>query len=172
MASPESCEQEASLSTSFDTASHTNTSILASKKNGFPPKKMRWIGVVVASQNVAPKAVRALVMFLAIACCQLTVGSSNLSVLAGKIQVSYNCYICPMSIMTYLHSFGPRHPCSSLFASVTAPLKQIKKKKKKKHFKIIKQINQTNQKNVHSEKSHLRTQHISEEEYLMSVLLG
>ena len=33
--------------------------------------------------------------------------------------------------MTYLHSFGPRHPCSSLFASVTAPLKQIKKKKKK-----------------------------------------
>ena len=86
MASPESCEQEASLSTCFDTASHTNTSILASKKNSFPPKKMRWIGVVVASQNVAPKAVRALVMFLAIACCQLTVGSSNLSVLAGKFR--------------------------------------------------------------------------------------
>ena len=95
MASLESCEQEASLSTSFDTPCHAYISFLASKKNSFPPKKMRWIGVVVASQNVAPKAVRALVMFLAIACCQLTVGSSNLSVLAGKVQVSYSCYNCP-----------------------------------------------------------------------------
>ena len=36
--------------------------------------------------------------------------------------------------MTYLHSFGPRHPCSSLFASVTAPLKQKKKKRKEKNI--------------------------------------
>ena len=27
--------------------------------------------------------------------------------------------------MTYLHSFGPRHPCSFLFATVTAPLESI-----------------------------------------------
>ena len=36
----------------------------------------------------------------------------------------------------------------------------------------MKQINQTNKKNEHLEVSHLRTQHISEEEYLMSVLFG
>ena len=132
MASPESCEQEASLSTCFDTASHTNTSFLASKKNSFPPQKMRWIGVEVASQNVAPKAVRALVMFLAIACCQLTVGSSNLSVLAGKIQVSYCSYICRQSHTCILLGqdilVHPYLPPSLL------PLNKKKRKEKKKTF--------------------------------------
>ena len=73
-------------------------------------------------------------------------------------------------MMTYLHSFGPRHPCSSLFASVTAPLKQIKKKKKF-FFKIIKQINQTNEKNEYLEvKSPSNTAHIRRRVFDVSVV--
>ena len=54
MASLESCEQEASLSTCFDTASHTNTSFLNSKKNSIPPKKMRWIRALFQDRNLSP----------------------------------------------------------------------------------------------------------------------
>ena len=94
---------------------------------------------------------------------------------------------------THLHSLGPRQPCSSLFATVTAPLKKsISSPPDSFHSTILLRLWQREcqctvestvhcqcrldfaiQENKNKEKCfHLRTQHISDGEYLMSVLFG
>ena len=88
---------------------------------------------------------------------------------------------------THLHSLGPRQPCSSLFATVTVPLnKSISASSDSFHSTILFVLKvMTKWMSVHcrldfviqetknKEKCfHLRTQHISDGEYLMSVLFG
>ena len=82
---PEPSKHEAFFSTGFDAAGNADVPIiLTTKAERISRKEVWWIGVIVTSKNVVCKVVCALVVFLAVACCQVAVGGSYLSMLAGK----------------------------------------------------------------------------------------
>ena len=77
---PESRKQETSFPASFDTSSHTDVS--RSKMEKVSSKEMRWERVIVASQDVASKVVRAFVVLHTHTRGQHTICCPYLSVLA------------------------------------------------------------------------------------------
>ena len=82
---PESSKHETFFSTGFDAARNADVPIiLTTKAERISGKKERRKRVVVTSKNVVCKVVCALVVFLAVACCQIAVGGSYLSMLTGK----------------------------------------------------------------------------------------
>ena len=82
---PEPSKHEAFFSTGFDAARNADVPIiLTTKAERISGKKVRRKRVVVTSKNVVCKVVCALVVFLAVARCQIAVGGSYLSMLAGK----------------------------------------------------------------------------------------
>ena len=82
---PEPSKHEAFFSTGFDAARNADVPIiLTTKAERVSREKVRRERVVVTSKNIVCKDVCALVVFLAVACCQVTVGGSYLSMLAGK----------------------------------------------------------------------------------------
>ena len=82
---PESSKHETFFSTGFDAARNADVPIiLTTKAERISRKMVRRERVVVTSKNVVCKVVCALVVFLAVARCQVAVGGSYLSMLAGK----------------------------------------------------------------------------------------
>ena len=79
-ASPKSCKHEASFSTCFDASSHTDVTSIEMEK--VSRKEVRRERVIVASQDITSKIVRALVVFHTFPCAQHTIRSPYLSMLA------------------------------------------------------------------------------------------
>ena len=83
---PESSKHKTSLSACFDTSNHTE-SVAIFEMDTFSHKEVgwEWVRVMVASQNVVGKGVRAFVMFHTGACAQIAIRSPYISMLAEKI---------------------------------------------------------------------------------------
>ena len=79
--SPEPSKHETSFSTFFDALSQADVSIFKMEK--IPRKKVRRERIVVASQNIASKVVRAFVVFHTHARGQSTISCPHLAVFAG-----------------------------------------------------------------------------------------
>ena len=129
---PESSKHETFFSTGFDAAGNADVPIIFTKAERISGKKERRKRVVVTSKNVVCKVVCALVMFLAVARCQVAVGGSYLSMLTGKRKQQMIFSSKKQSLFyktgtfktgmrlyrqdscnkneTHLHSSGPRHP--------------------------------------------------------------
>ena len=125
--SPESSKHETSFSAGFYTSNHTD-SIASIEMDAFSHKKMRWewIRMIVASQYIACKRVWASIVVHTGASAQIAICSPYFSVLAegetnGGSKFRLKVFFLGESEI-YLHSLGPRHPFSSLFACDRAPL--------------------------------------------------
>ena len=82
MFSPESRKHKASLPAFLDTATHTDFPSIELEQVSH--EKVRPEGIVVAAENIVLEVVRALVVFLTLACFHQAFGGSYFSVLAER----------------------------------------------------------------------------------------
>ena len=82
MFSPESRKHKASLPAFLDTATHTDFPCFELEQVSH--EKVRPEGIVVAAENIVLEVVRALVVFLTLACFHQAFGGSYFTVLAKR----------------------------------------------------------------------------------------
>ena len=99
--SPESSKHETSFSTFFDALSQADVSIFKMEK--ISRKKVRRERIVVASQNIASKVVRAFVVFHTHARGQSTISCPHLAVFAGFSSLSARNSINGQSVSPPFH---------------------------------------------------------------------
>ena len=80
--SPESRKHKASLTAFLDTATHTDFPSIELEQVSHEKVRPEWI--VVAAENIVLEVVRALVVFLTLACFHQAFGGSHFSVLAKR----------------------------------------------------------------------------------------
>ena len=100
--SPEPSKHETSFSTFFDALSQADVSILKMEK--ISRKKVRRERIVVASQNIASKVVRAFVVFHTHARGQIAISCPHLAVFAGFSSLSARNSINGQSVSLIIRS--------------------------------------------------------------------